>query len=394
MWAESILHVDMDSFFVEVERLSRPDLRGRPVAVGGTGARGVIASASYEARSSGVSSAQPTSVALRLCPELVVVSPSRGLYGDVSARVFAIFNRFTPTVEGLSLDEAFLDVGGLRHHFRSAVAVGEEIRNVIRDEEGLPASVGVASTKFLAKLASKAAKPDGLKRIAKATELEFLHSLPVSELWGVGPATLAGLKRLGIESVGDLAATPVETLESSLGRSQGAHLHSLANGRDDRRVEPDSGARQISVEETYREDLQGRDLVESAVMAHAQRLATRLRRSGRKPRTISLKVRYDDFSTITRSRTVPVGLDTAREIFLVARELLGQVSADRPVRLLGIAGSSFEEGKPDQRLFEEDEQWSRVGRAIGDVEDRFGTGKVTTARLMEWRAQSEDSMDD
>lgn len=394
MWAESILHVDMDSFFVEVERLSRPDLRGRPVAVGGTGARGVIASASYEARSSGVSSAQPTSVALRLCPELVVVSPSRGLYGDVSARVFAIFNRFTPTVEGLSLDEAFLDVGGLRHHFRSAVAVGEEIRNVIRDEEGLPASVGVASTKFLAKLASKAAKPDGLKRIAKATELEFLHSLPVSELWGVGPATLAGLKRLGIESVGDLAATPVETLESSLGRSQGAHLHSLANGRDDRRVEPDSGARQISVEETYREDLQGRDLVESAVMAHAQRLATRLRRSGRKPRTISLKVRYDDFSTITRSRTVPVGLDTAREIFLVARELLGQVSADRPVRLLGIAGSSFEEGKPDQRLFEEDEQWSRVGRAIGDVEDRFGTGKVTPARLMEWRAQSEDSMDD
>ncbi len=394
MWAESILHVDMDSFFVEVERLSHPDLRGRPVAVGGTGARGVIASASYEARSSGVSSAQPTSVALRLCPELVVVSPSHGLYGDVSARVFAIFNRFTPRVEGLSLDEAFLDVGGLRHHFGSAVAVGEEIRNVIRDEEGLPASVGVASTKFLAKLASKAAKPDGIKRIAKATELEFLHSLPVSELWGVGPATLAGLKRLGIESVGDLAGVPVETLESSLGRSQGAHLHSLANGRDDRRVEPDTGARQISVEETYAEDLQGRDLVESAVMAHAQRLATRLRRSGRKPRTISLKVRYDDFSTITRSRTVPFGVDTAREIFLVARELLGQVPADRPVRLLGIAGSSFEEGEPDQRLFEQDEQWSRVGRALGDVEDRFGTGKVTPARLMEWRAQSEDSMDD
>ncbi|REK12365.1 MAG: DNA polymerase IV, partial [Actinobacteria bacterium] len=167
-----------------------------------------------------------------------------------------------------------------------------------------------------------------------------------------------------------------------------------ANGRDAHRVEPDTGARQISVEETYAEDLQGRDLVESAVMAHAQRLATRLRRSGRKPRTISLKVRYDDFSTITRSRTVPFGVDTAREIFLVARELLGQVPADRPVRLLGIAGSSFEEGEPDQRLFEQDEQWSRVGRALGDVEDRFGTGKVTPARLMEWRAQSEDSMDD
>lgn len=390
MWSEPILHVDMDSFFVEVERLTRADLRGRPVAVGGTGNRGVIASASYEARRSGVRSAQPTSVARRLCPELIVVSPSHGKYGELSGQVFEVFNSFTPRVEGLSLDEAFLDVSGLRHHYESPVAVGEEIRAKIRSDIGLPSSVGVASTKFVAKLASKAAKPDGLRHIDAHGQQVFLHALAVEELWGVGPATLAGLQRLGIATVGDLAGLPESTISAALGPSQGAHLHALANGIDPRGVEPASETKQISVEETYSHDLEGRNLVESALLAHAQRLAMRLRQAAAMPRTISLKVRYDDFTTVTRSRTRSVGIDSSREIFKIAKEMLSDVPADRPVRLLGLAGSSFDTVTGGtQLLFGEDDSWNRVSRVVGDVEDRFGPSSVEPARLLDWQERTE-----
>jgi DNA polymerase-4 len=390
MWSEPILHVDMDSFFVEVERLNRDDLRDRPVAVGGTGNRGVIASASYEARRSGVRSAQPTSVARRLCPELVVVSPSHGKYGELSGRVFEVFNSFTPRVEGLSLDEAFLDVSGLRHHYGSPVEVGQEIRAKIRSDIGLPSSVGVASTKFVAKLASKAAKPDGLRHIDSVGQQEFLHALPVEELWGVGPATLAGLQRLGIATVGDLAGLPEATISAALGPSQGVHLHMLANGIDNRSVEPASETKQISVEETYSHDLEGRNLVESALLAHAQRLAMRLRQASAKPRTISLKVRYDDFTTVTRSRTRPEGIDGSRDIFQIAKEMLSDVPAERPVRLLGLAGSSFDNiTGGTQLLLGQDDSWSRVSRVVGDVEDRFGPASVEPARLLDWQERSE-----
>jgi DNA polymerase-4 len=390
MWSEPILHVDMDSFFVEVERLNRDDLRDRPVAVGGTGNRGVIASASYEARRSGVRSAQPTSVARRLCPELVVVSPSHGKYGELSGRVFEVFNSFTPKVEGLSLDEAFLDVSGLRHHYGSPVEVGQEIRAKIRSDIGLPSSVGVASTKFVAKLASKAAKPDGLRHIDSVGQQEFLHALPVEELWGVGPATLAGLQRLGIATVGDLAGLPEATISAALGPSQGVHLHMLANGIDNRSVEPASETKQISVEETYSHDLEGRNLVESALLAHAQRLAMRLRQASAKPRTISLKVRYDDFTTVTRSRTRPEGIDGSRDIFQIAKEMLSDVPAERPVRLLGLAGSSFDNiTGGTQLLLGQDDSWSRVSRVVGDVEDRFGPASVEPARLLDWQERSE-----
>jgi DNA polymerase-4 len=384
MWTEPILHVDMDSFFVEVERLSRPDLRGRPVAVGGTGKRGVIASASYEARRFGVRSAQPTAVALGMCPELKVISPAHGLYGEMSEDVFEVFHSFTPRVEGLSLDEAFLDVRGLRHHYESPVDVGHAIRERVKSATGLPSSVGVASTKFVAKLASKAAKPDGLLHIEADTQEAFLHALPVEELWGVGPATLAGLQRLGITTVGDLASMPESTLSSTLGRSQGAHLLSLARGNDPRPVQAQSEAKQISVEETYSDDLTGRDVVESALMAHSQRLAMRLRRAALRPRTISLKVRYADFSTVTRSHTAPTGADTARDIFRAARELLADIPADRPVRLLGLAGSTFESDFDSQQvLFDDDDSWSRVARVVGEVEDRFGAAIVEPARLLD-----------
>jgi DNA polymerase-4 len=380
----------MDSFFVEVERLNRDDLRDRPVAVGGIGNRGVIASASYEARRSGVRSAQPTSVARRLCPELVVVSPSHGKYGELSGRVFEVFNSFTPKVEGLSLDEAFLDVSGLRHHYGSPVEVGQEIRAKIRSDIGLPSSVGVASTKFVAKLASKAAKPDGLRHIDSVGQQEFLHALPVEELWGVGPATLAGLQRMGIATVGDLAGLPEATISAALGPSHGVHLHMLANGIDNRTVEPASETKQISVEETYSHDLEGRNLVESALLAHAQRLAMRLRQASAKPRTISLKVRYDDFTTVTRSRTRPEGIDGSRDIFQIAKEMLSDVPAERPVRLLGLAGSSFDNiTGGTQLLLGQDDSWSRVSRVVGDVEDRFGPASVEPARLLDWQERSE-----
>ncbi|MFZ0013136.1 MAG: DNA polymerase IV, partial [Acidimicrobiia bacterium] len=245
MWNETILHVDMDSFFVEVERLDDPALRGRPVAVGGSGPRGVIASASYEAREHGVRSAQPTAIALRHCPRLVVVPPSHGKYGEVSTRVFSTFRSVTPLVEGLSLDEAFLDVGGLRRHYVSPVAVADEVRARLRAELGLPASVGIAAVKFVAKLASQVAKPDGVRHVRSEDQGLFLRDLPVTAMWGVGPATHAALARLGVETVGDIAALPLNALVGAVGPSAGQHLHDLANGIDPRAVVPDSEAKSV-----------------------------------------------------------------------------------------------------------------------------------------------------
>lgn len=391
MWNEPILHVDMDSFFVEVERLDRPDLIGRPVAVGGPGARGVIASASYEAREHGVRSAQPTATARRLCDELIVIPPSHGRYGDVSAEVFAIFRGFTPLVEGLSLDEAFLDVSGLRLHHESPVGVGEAVRTRIRSELGLPASVGVASVKFVAKLASEAAKPDGLRHIRVEDQMDFLHGLPASAMWGVGPATMAALARLGVETVGDIAALPEPSLAGAVGPAAGRHLHDLANGRDPRQVEPDLAAKSISVEETYDRDLQGAEVVETALLAHANRLSGRLRRAGLKTRTITLKIRYSDFETLTRSQTTPESVDGSRQLFHVAIELARSLSDDpRPVRLLGLGGTALEPADtPTQLDLDHEIEWDRVENAVAGVRERFGDDAVGPARLLDQRNRAE-----
>lgn len=373
----------MDSFFVEVERLDDVSLRGGPVAVGGTGPRGVIASASYEARGYGVHSAQPTATALRLCPSLTVVPPSHGRYGDVSAEVFAIFRSFTPLVEGLSLDEAFLDVHGLRHHFSSSVEVGVAIRSEIRARLGLPASVGVASNKFIAKLASEAAKPDGLSHVGRDSQLEFLHALPASALWGVGPATLAGLERLGVATVGDIAELPEAAISAALGPNIGRHLHELANGIDPRVVEPDTEAKSLSVEETYDSDLDGRDVIEAALLAHAQRLSGRLRRAGLAARTITLKVRYGDFTTVTRSMTFEGPVDGARDLYRSACQLLEQVDTTRPVRLLGLGGSSLEEASAPRQLgLGGSSEWDRVEDAVAEVRTKFGEDAVSPARIV------------
>ncbi len=382
VWSEPILHVDMDSFFVEVERLVDSQLVGKPAAVGGTGPRGVIASASYEARAFGVTSAQPTSTARRLCPRLIVVPPAHSRYEEMSAEVFAIFRSFTPLVEGLSLDEAFLDVSGLRLHHASAVEVGEQIRSRLRSELGLPASVGVAAVKFVAKLASESAKPDGLLHVPVSDQLRFLHAMPASRMWGVGPATLAALSRLGVETVGDIAALPESALASAVGPTTGRHLHGLARGDDPREVIPDSATKSISVEETYSSDLDGTEVVETALLAHSQRLAGRLRRAGLRTRTVTLKIRYPDFTTVTRTQTLPSAIDGGHRLFRVATQLLNGVELNGPVRLLGLGASSLQPTRiPTQLDMEDDSGWDQVEDAIAHIRDRFGHGAVTAARL-------------
>lgn len=372
----------MDSFFVEVERLDAPRLRGRPVAVGGTGRRGVIASASYEAREFGVRSAQPTATALRLCPDLMVIPSSHGKYGEVSAEVFAIFRSFTPLVEGLSLDEAFLDVKGLRHHYETPLAIGEMIRKTLRDQLGLPASVGVAAVKFVAKLASESAKPDGILHVPAAEQDSFLRGLPSTAMWGVGPATQAALARLGVETIGDIADLPEPALIQAVGPTTGRHLHDLARGIDPRPVVPDSAAKSVSVEETYEEDLNTRDLIETALLDHAQRLSWRLRRAGLRARTITLKVRFADFDTITRAHTAAAALDGQREIYRVGRDLLAELADLEPVRLLGLGASSLESvDEPTQLDLGSDVDWDRVEDAVAEIRDRFGPDSVGPARL-------------
>ena len=374
----------MDSFFVEVERRLDPSLLGRPVAVGGKGPRGVIASASYEAREFGVQSAQPTATALRLCPHLEVVAPTHGRYREVSAEVFAVFRSFTPLVEGLSLDEAFLDVRGLRRHFDSPLEVARRVRTEIRGNLGLPASVGVASNKFLAKLASQEAKPDGIHHIPEQSQLAYLHALPARSLWGVGPATLAGLEKLGVETVGDIADLPEPTITRALGPTHGLHLHRLARGIDPRPVEADSEAKSISVEETYESDLSGRELIETALLAHAQRLSWRLHRAGLIARTITLKARYEDFTTITRSQTLSEPIDGARDLFKASRPLLEHLDPRRPVRLLGLGASSFDPAdQPRQIGLDSSEDWRRVEDAISAVRERFGENALSPARLLD-----------
>ena len=383
MWNEPILHVDMDAFFVEVERLRDPSLIGKPVVVGGGGGRGVVASASYEARAQGVHSAQPTAAARRLCPDLIVVAPDHNRYREVSAEVFEVFRSYTPLVEGLSLDEAFLDASGLTKHHDSALAVAVSIKRDISEDLTLPCSVGIAANKFVAKLASAAAKPDGIRHVTREDQDGFLRALPVAELWGVGTATRSALDRFGVETVGDLADLPLATLCKAVGSTVGKGLHDLARGIDPRAVVPDGAAKSISVEETYGEDLESHDAIETALLGLAERLTWRLRRAGVAASTVSLKIRYHDFTTRTKAVTPASPLDIADDIFAVARELVALVDTSTPVRLLGMAGSGLVGvDSPRQLGTGRKAGWDELATAVDRVGARFGSGKVTRARLL------------
>jgi DNA polymerase-4 len=335
--ARTILHLDLDAFYASVEQLADPSLRGRPVIVGGLGPRGVVAAASYEARTFGVYSATPMARARRLCPDGVFLAPRFDAYQDASRTVMSLLRQVTPLVEPIALDEAFLDVTGAYRAAGGGTAIATMLRQRIRAETGLTASVGVAGTKLLAKLASDLAKPDGLLVVDSGTELEFLHPLPVERLWGVGPATGRRLAALGVKTVGDLAALPEATVVAAVGDANGRHLHALAWNRDHRTVEPDLDVKSIGSEETFPHDLRERHDLDRHLVRLAERTAARLRKAGRAGRTVQLKLRYADFRTITRSRTLAQPTDFAAEISATARQLLARVPIGPGVRLLGVS---------------------------------------------------------
>jgi DNA polymerase-4 len=337
----SILHVDLDAFFASVEQLHDPSLRGMPVIVGGLGARGVVAAASYEAREFGVHSAMPMARARRACPQGVYLAPRFDAYHDASRAVMAVLHDVTPLVEPISLDEAFLDVAGARRLHGTGPEIAVAIRTRVREATGLTASVGVATTKLLAKLASDLAKPDGLLVVEPGSELEFLHPLDVGRLWGVGPQTRRKLAPLQVHTVGDLAAVPEATLVATLGESAGHHLHALAWNRDDRPVVPEHEVKSIGHEETFPVDLHDRDGLGHELVRLADKVGARLRAAHRAARTVQLKVRYGDFRTVTRSRTLTAPTDLGAELAAVARELLAALPVERGVRLIGVSGQQL-----------------------------------------------------
>ena len=382
-FAEPILHVDMDSFFVEVERLDNPTLVDVPVAVGGTGQRGVIASASYEAREYGVRSAMPVGEARRRCPQLTVVHPEHGRYGEVSSEVFEIMQSITPFVEGISIDEAFLDVSGLRLHYPSVEAIGEAVRSTIRSEVGIPSSVGIAATKFVAKLASKHAKPNGLLRIAAGSEVAFLHPLDVSELWGVGAATRKSLGDLGIRTIGDVAQTPIGLLEARVGPAAAEHLSALSHAVDPRTVERGAPAQSVSTESTFVHDLTESDAIERETLRLCDQVSARLATLHLSGHTITLKVRFGDFSTINRSSRQAVPVAHTSDIWEIAGSLLTRAGiGHRPVRLLGVGVSDLEDAADARQLALGAERRDAAAEAVDEVRERFGSNAVMPARIV------------
>ena len=384
------LHVDMDAFYAAVEIRRRPELRGKPVVVGGTGSRGVVAAASYEARAFGIGSAMPSTRARRLCPHAVFLPGDHSHYGKVSERVMAVLSDITPLVEPLSLDEAFLDVRGVARLLGPPPELAAEIRARILEQEQLTCSVGVASTKFMAKLATERAKPgvgpsgpvygSGVHVVEAGSELDFLHPLPATALFGVGPATSRRLTRLGVESVGDLASLPESSLVAALGAAAGRQLHRLANGIDDRPVVVNRLPRSISHEETFARDLH----TESALEAEATRLgdavARRLRASSLQARTITLKLRFGDFRTITRSVTLPDPIDSARDVVAAARGLLSAIDTTPGVRLLGVGASGLVDASARQLSFEDGPDMHDEAERVADrIRDRFGASAIGPA---------------
>src|SRR6202044_1726519 len=315
-----ILHVDMDAFYASVEIRDRPELAGQPVIVGGTGGRGVVLSASYQARTFGVRSAMPVGQAARMCPRAIFVAPRHREYAAVSKEVMAIFGTVTPEVEPLALDEAFLDVCGALRRLGSPARIARLIRSLVAGQQGITCSVGVAPTKFVAKIASARCKPDGLLVVPEQGVLDFLHPLPVSALWGVGDRAEEILARLGLRSVGDIVHVPAATLRRELGVA-GEHLHALAWGRDSRPVVPRREEKSVGAEETFPVDVDDPDVIRKELLRLSGRTARALRGAGCVARTVTVKLRLASFKTTTRSRTLAEPTDVANEIYAIARAL-------------------------------------------------------------------------
>ncbi len=389
----TILHVDMDAFYASVELLRHPELRGQPVIVGGTGDRGVVAAASYEARYYGIHSAMPTTRARRLCPHAVMLPGDHHHYGVVSEKVMAIFRSFTPLVEPISLDEAFLDVTGARRLHGDGPTIAAAIRARVFGEQGLTCSVGVAPNKFLAKLASEAAKPKasrngpvpglGVKVVEPGRELEFLHPLPVRALWGVGPKTLEKLRSRGIQRVADLALLREDEAVHLLGDAHGRHLHRLSHGVDDRPVVADAVPKSVSHEETFARDHRELATLQREAVRMADAVAQRLRTHSLTGRTVTIKVRFHDFRTITRSVTLPAAVDTSPAIARAAKDLLAQVDPSSGVRLLGVGVTNLVEDGARQLTLDDAQQpgWDSASRAVDEIRRRFGDAAIVPAAL-------------
>jgi DNA polymerase-4 len=394
----TILHLDMDAFFASVELLRHPELRGRPVVVGGDGSRGVVAAASYEARSYGVYSAMGSVRARKLCPDAVFLHGDHAHYSEVSGRIMAILRDVTPLVEPLSLDEAFLDVTGVLHGQTDGATIARQLRERIADAEGLDCAVGVAPSKFVAKLASKGAKPRvgrpgagptpgiGVLVITAADQLGYLRALPVQAMWGVGPATYDRLAALGVRTIGDLGDLPVDTLVRRIGRAAGAHLHALAHGIDPRPVVPDHAPKSIGHEATYPIDHTDRSTLLPELARLADATARRLHEQETEGRTLTLKVRFADFRTITRAASFDQPTASAREISRTARRLLEAIDVSVGVRLLGVSMSGLAPSAGARQLSLDDVDagsWAEAERTIEEIRDRFGADAIAPAALIE-----------
>jgi DNA polymerase IV len=378
----TILHADLDAFYASVEQRDDPRLRSRPVIVGS----GVVLAASYEAKAYGVRTAMSGGQARRLCPQAIVVEPRMPAYTEASEAVFAVFRHTTPLVEGLSIDEAFLDVGGLRKISGSPVDIAGRLRRVVAEEIGLPITVGVARTKFLAKVASGVAKPDGLLVVPPDGELEFLHPLPVRRLWGVGPVTADKLGHRGITTVGEVAALPEGLLVAMLGRASGRHLHALATGRDPRPVRTGVRRRSMGAQRALGHRDRSAEELDAIVVGLADRLGRRLRKAGRVCRTVTLRLRFDDFTRATRSHTLSQATAETPAVLEVARDLLaasGPMIWSRGLTLIGVTlGNLHDDGAVQLPLPFGRTAAGALDGAVDDVRDRFGSAAITRAVLL------------
>jgi len=387
----TILHVDMDAFFASVAERDNPELKGKAVVIG-MGARGVVSAANYEARKFGIHSAMPVGRARRLAPHAIFLPVDMPRYQEVSEHVMEIFQSFTPWVEPISLDEAFLDVTGSQKLLGTGREIAAAIRKKVEDQEGITCSVGIAPSKFIAKLASAHCKPNGMLEITADRILTFLHPLPIQAMWGVGPKTAEVLERLGLRTIEDIAKLPRTTLIRALGEANGASLYELAWGRDYRDVTPEEPDRSISAAETFAQDLDNPEEILTEFLRLTERATARLRDRELFAKTISIKVRFADFSTINRSKTLPLPIDSTHDVYEVVRQLYQALRIEKArLRLVGVSLENLSEGAPVQLVLGEREiGWRQAEGAMDKARARFGRGSVRPARLIK---SSEDDGD-
>lgn len=380
----TILHVDMDAFFASVTERDHPELKGKAVVIG-AGVRGVVTSANYEARKFGIKAAMPVGRAQRLAPHAIFIPPDHKRYSEVSEHIMEIFHSFTPLVEPISLDEAFLDVTKARRLLGDGRAIATAIRAKVEAQEGITCSVGIASSKFIAKLASQRCKPNGILEIPTERVLTFLHPLPVSALWGVGPKTNEALERLGLHTVGDIAQTPQQTLIRALGQAAGESLYELAWGRDDRDVIPEEPDKSISAAETFDRDIDDPAVVAKEILRMCERASSRMRERSLFAKTITLKIRFADFTTINRSKTLPLPIDTTHEIYEVAKALYDALSIERArIRLVGVSLDNLHTDSHEQLVLgARESSWRELQGGIDAAKARFGSDSVRPGRLID-----------